>query len=431
MTETILSITALSTQGEGIGRVEGKAVFVPFTLPGEKWVVETAQRRKQFDRALPIRKVGDCDSAARKRTKPRCPYFGACGGCQLQHLLYAKQLPLKQQWIEETFRRVGHLDVNAGAPVPSNEWEYRNKLALPLLERDGKVIYAFHQIFSPSRYVSIDDCLIAHPDIRALMQPLLSALNRAKPVLTTYSNRRNRGSRVILRVIDGWRIAHFFDVRIPQYNLDDFVNILINQEQVLDELILPGERKQTIRFQSDKHVRSQSGISYNSFLQVNDQIRTRLYDCILSLPFTRRQAVLDGYCGVGILTRRLGETFTMTHGVENNLNAAEDARRLVQQNGLDNRVNIFSDSLEQFLQKTSHKYDVVILNPPRSGLSKEVTSQILERKPQELVMISCHPAALARDTSAFIQEGYRIETLQPFDMFPQTYHLETVLYIRR
>ena len=140
--------------------------------------------------------------------------------------------------------------------------------------------------------------------------------------------------------------------------------------------------------------------------------------------------MLDGYCGVGLLTRRLANHFRQVVGVEADSAAASDARREVSREGLENRVRIFRQTMERFLRASRERFDAVILNPPRSGLSKEVRSRIGSLQPPELVMISCHPAALARDTVFFVENGYRVVALQPFDMFPQTYHLETVVYLQ-
>ncbi|MGC9328201.1 MAG: class I SAM-dependent RNA methyltransferase, partial [Candidatus Hinthialibacter sp.] len=205
MKEIVLVISTLSTQGEGIARVEGKAVFVPFTLPGEVWRVRIADRKKNYDRAFPIEMIERREDSP-KRIMPACPHFGYCGGCQLQHMPYEDQLKWKRVWLQETFRRVGHIQIEPNPVAPSSMWEYRNKITLSLRVVQGKIVFAFHHVQQPHRPVAVDDCPIAHPWIRQSMPLVIQALNQSRPRLRQPERRRSQGSRVQFRAA-GERIS--------------------------------------------------------------------------------------------------------------------------------------------------------------------------------------------------------------------------------
>ncbi|RJP23785.1 MAG: class I SAM-dependent RNA methyltransferase [Candidatus Omnitrophota bacterium] len=419
------TITALTTQGEGIARHEGKAVFIPYTLPGEEWEAQIIETHKNFNRAFPIRLVSCTENPSSKRIEPRCPHYGRCGGCQLQHVAYDDQLELKRSWLQETFKRIAHLDVDVRPLIYADAWEYRNKMTIPLIEIDGKVRYAFHHAYSPADFVAIKDCLIARREIRDLLSPVCDALHRISLGLMLHSVKNAHGSGISFRIANERKTVQLYNMKISPANRRLLKEILLGT--VLDALIFPdfGESKETNH--SSASTRSESDI----FLQVNDSVCALLYDYVENLPFLGNESLLDGYCGVGLLTRKLARRFERVHGVESNRLSAQNAEIGVQNNELGEKVTIYQQTMEHYLRDRKEIYQTVILNPPRSGLSKQVRSRIPSLKANDIVMISCHPAALARDAAAFVDEGYQIESLQPFDMFPQTHHLETVIHLRK
>ncbi len=419
MNSSLYKIDTLSTQGEGIARKEGKAVFIPYTLPGETWEARIIEEHKKYDRALPICQISISQPQFIERIEPRCPYFGQCGGCQLQHIDYIDQVSLKQNWLKETFRRIGHLDVNVEPIMTSEPWEYRNKVTIPLIERDGKTVLAFHRAYFPADYIQIEDCVISQPPLRKLIEKLSSVLQKMQLKLIPYS-KRGLGSRVMLRVIDDRKVVQFFDTEINSTNANILQELI--DEKYADEVISSSGQS----WQQDEKPLSDSEV----FLQVNDPVREELYNHVLNLPFQSYQRLLDGYCGVGILTQRVAEKFEEAVGVESNPHAAAYAESRLKKVDSGKQIQIISQTVERYLQTVQIPFDTVILNPPRSGLSKEARTRIAKMKPRDLVIISCHPAALARDTSVFVDHGYTINDIQPFDMFPQTYHLETTVHLR-
>ncbi len=427
MNQIDLTIDALSTQAEGIGRVDGKAVFVPFTLPDESWRVKIIDQKKNYDRALPLEALGDSLHTHEARVAPECPYYGACGGCQLQHVSYEQQLEWKRQWLVETFRRVGRIEVVCGAIVPSPPWQYRNKLTLPLRRIDGKVALYYHHIYQPHKHIAVEDCALAHEKIRAALKPLAETLDECQAVLPPPNREGKRQACAVFRMIDGALHVELRDMRVPKALLSNLVFRLITAETSIDALHYHPEPNHPSKvFTRDQALRVNVK---DVFRQVNPHVQTKLYDYVSQLPFQSKRTLLDGYCGVGELTRKLAERFGSVVGVELNRDAVETAR---EQSGEEaGNVQYLPQSLEAFVKRNASGYEAMVLNPPRDGLSKPVRKALAQFGSSDVVMISCHPAALARDVKVFLDAGYFVHSLQAFDMFPQTYHLEAVIHLQK
>lgn len=431
------TITALSTRGEGIARIGGKAVFVPFTLPGEIWEVAIIEQKKHYDRALPILQIhrDEPPSGANsiQRSDPPCRYFGTCGGCQLQHIPYDDQLRLKRDWLDETFRRVGHLEVRSNPVIASPSWEYRNKMTFNVVSHDGKIVFAFHRIYQPGIWVPIDDCYIAHPDIRRCIPLLLDRLNEYKPRLSRANKNTISTSKVVFRIEKEAVQITFNDI---QFAPQDFERISQHLKSLFSNIPTVEKTHPTRHRFNPRNIKQILGewvddnVDQIAFQQINDTVRTLLYDYVASIPYREFSRCLDGYCGAADLTCLLSRRFKKIIGVESNSNAITQAKTNVFQQNLSSRVQLFHQTLERFLEREKPGYDAFVLDPPRSGVSPVVRRHIQRLKPADLVMISCHPAALARDAASLISHGYRIRSIQPFDMFPQTYHLETVVHFQ-
>ncbi len=237
--------------------------------------------------------------------------------------------------------------------------------------------------------------------------------------------------RAVLRVMNSAVRIIFEDLLFTEESLEYLHEKFIDDGRV-DELLLfvqgPNrsiEQMQLVRdgFEPELHV--------NSFMQINDEIREKLYEFVLSLPIENNEKIVDGYCGIGELTCRLAERFQTVIGVESHPNSAQDALEIISRKQLQNKVVIHKRNLEAFLFTERGPFKNILLNPPRAGLSSEARRATLQHSPTDLVIISCHPAALARDVSFFVENGYCIETIQAFDMFPQTYHYEAVSHLKK
>lgn len=413
-----ITIETLSTQGEGIARVEGKAVFVPFALPGETWRVKIVQRKKNYDRARPIKRHGDPHP---QRITPICPVFMRCGGCQLQHIDYEEQLRFKRHWLEETFRRIAQLDVTVAPVVPSPPLAYRNKVSLPIVIQGGSLTFAYHEYDAPSRFVPIEDCPIASDPIRLALPRIAKTLNDsgAEPLPP---HRDGPIARAMIRTVENRVQLRIVGMRLALERLSTLANALLGPDSPIDVFVW--------RFEPGRGERSFTRVgatlpegAIDAFAQVNNQIREELYAYVSELDYNRGDALLDGYCGSGILTRALAKRFQRVVGVE----VSEEAVRIAREAALE-RVEFVCQTMERFLERNRDDFGAVVLNPPRAGLSPEVRADVCRLGASDVVVISCHPAALARDARALIDSGYVLATLQPFDMFPQTHHLETVAH---
>ena len=423
-----IQITTLSTQGEGIGKLDGKVFFVPFTLPGEEWEINITEERKSYNRALPVKCLSANERQEVLRDEPLCPYFGSCGGCQLQHIPYENQLLLKQQWLVETFKRLAQMDIPVNPVSPSSSWGYRNKVTIPVIPKEKGVALAYHKVYAPGEFETIQDCLIAHPMIRKFIPIVTRALCSVKPKLKPHDG--ETGARVMFRMIGEDCSVTLLDMEIKPEKVPSLIDRLFEPGCTIEELNLTEEGSMDqLTITRDREEEQTAGSA--SFLQINDGVRDDLYNYVMQLPFRQTGSVLDGYCGVGILTLSLLQRFKKITGVEADESSAEDALKNVEIAAAQNRVSIYHETIEEFLTRNKEQYDTLILNPPRSGMSKEARAAILKTRPSDVVMISCHPAAMVRDMKVFLDAGFRLESVQPFDMFPQTYHVECVALIER
>lgn len=403
--KTPITITALSTNAEGIARLDGKVIFTPFTLPGETWNIEIVETKKNYSRGFPLSLAGKETSIPIERIEAPCPYYMQCGGCQLQHTGYPQQLELKGQWLQETFQRVGHLDVDVNPVISASEWEYRNKAVLSVIKNNDRIELAFHAANQPNRFISVQDCMICDPLIREAIPVFQDGLNHINIKTLPYKNPNLPGSKLTLRVMDGKLTYSIDQVRVKH---DEKVKLNTYLQEKIQDLDV-------------------NRVAAGTFSQVNNKIREKLYDWVCTLPFDQKERLLDGYCGTGELTYQLSKRFRHTDGVEINQQSVASAKPVYGNNTL----NFYAQPLESYLTSVQHHYDVIVLNPPRAGLSQPVRDMMVQQKPADIVMISCHPAALARDSAQLKQAGYELSTIQPFDMFPQTYHLETVVHYKK
>lgn len=444
-----IHVDSLSTQGEGIGRTTadqtptpgqkkggGQVVFVPRALPGEAWVVEIHERHKNFMRGKGVERQS---SAAPDRREPPCPHYETCGGCQLQHLAYSDQLRLKREWLRETFRRVGHLDVDVPETIAGDEFGYRNRMAFDLGVEDGCIRTQMHDPWNVGEKAAVEECPLLEPELNERLVRLRDALNTIVEKNTKTIVRGHRRSRLrVRRIGEGfYGLIENFSLRndqkkrfIEAFSEAGFDGIyeVTARKPPAQPRVRPYMESQEPLFQDEGAIVTLSPLA---FLQVNGIVAEKLYAYQAALPVTEAPAVLDLYAGTGILARRLERRFrtvigvdrdTVTDRILNEDDAIPEGLTLVQAE--------VEPALPAFLERLG--CDVpVFLNPPRTGLSERVLQILCRSRPVDLVITSCHPAALARDAAALCEAGYEVASVQPFDLFPQTYHLEAVLHLRR
>jgi 23S rRNA (uracil1939-C5)-methyltransferase len=392
----ILEIEKLVYGGDGLARLDGQVVLVPLVLPGEHVDVITDRVKTGLLRGA----VSQIQIASAQRVEPRCEYFGACGGCQYQHADYAFQLEQKRAILLENLQRLGGLKYEGEVPIISGEpWAYRNRIQLHF--ESGRC--GFHRPGS-NDLEPIEHCPISSPLLSEAIQQISQAGRQPEwprflKSLELFSNEEE----VQLNILDSTRpvAARFFEWA---------------------KTFLPFAQG-ALDYQAAGY---KFRISRGSFFQVNRFLIEALVSEVLG-DATGEQAV-DLYSGVGLFSLPLARRFKAVQAVERGGPAVRDLEHNTAQAGVTNILSVRA-SAEEFLRRMNTAPDLVIVDPPRSGLGKETTAELLRVKPKQLTIVSCDPSTLARDLKQLLT-AFEIERMTLVDLFPQTYHLETVVHLR-
>ncbi|MEK7439526.1 MAG: class I SAM-dependent RNA methyltransferase [Chloroflexota bacterium] len=394
-----LTLTTMSNGADAIGRHEGKAIFVPFAIPGETVRVEIVEDKPTFARAKLIEVIAPSPD----RVTPVCKHFGVCGGCQWQHISYEAQLKWKKQVvIDQLFRIGGITSPNVLDTIPSpSPLHYRNHVQFSQTE-DGKLGF-----MSSAGVVPISECHIAHPDIMALFNQLdIEKLDVDRIGVRVTSDE----AMIVFESESG---------EPPDVEIDLDVSVAaVNKRGEALTMIGSDHLVQTILGRDFR-------ISAASFFQVNTaQAETLIEVAITALGVSDGDTVLDLYCGAGLFTAFIAEKAARVIGVESYESAVGDAE--VNLNEFNN-VELFESPAEMAIDHlVKESVQRVILDPPRAGCDKRVLDALIKIAPQRIVYVSCDAATLARDAKRLIGAGYKLESATPLDMFPQTHHIEII-----
>jgi 23S rRNA (uracil1939-C5)-methyltransferase len=437
-----LTIERLGIYGEGIGYWHGFTVFVDGPLPGEVIMACMTEVKKNFGRA----KVIYTDNLSLARATPPCPLFGRCGGCQIMHLNYEEQLKMKQQMVIDAFERIGKFVNPPVSPcIPSpNPLEYRNKIQVPVRAGpNGEIRMGFYARSSHD-LIDVEHCYIHCPlgeEVYKKIQELIKGSD-----LTAYDWNTLQGElrHVIIKsaVHTGQVLVVFITHECEHSKLENIAKELMqacpsvkgvvqNINTAPKNAVFGPEFRQIAGVPQiiEELCSLKFKISASSFFQVNPAQAEQLYDhAIESCGLTGKERVLDAFCGVGTLSLISSKKAKEVIGIEVVPEAIEDAKENARLNNIEN-VNFICDTAESKINNIGD-IDVVILNPPRKGCEPELIATLCQKHPKTIVYISCDPATLARDTALLCSQGYEIKTIQPFDMFPQTAHVETVVKLQ-
>lgn len=401
-----LQLDSMAHGGEALGRHEGKVIFVPYAIPGEVVRACVVEERKQWARAVVMGLV----EASPQRVEPPCPSFGTCGGCQWQHINYQAQLAFKRQVVVDQLQRLGHIAESPVRPAVGmvEPWFYRNHVQLGISTLGGLGFQAARS----HRVVPIARCLIAHP----LLGELFPAFDRIPPDVRRVSLRAgiHTGERLCILETEG--------TEVPALRADLLGSCVL----------LTGDGREVPLHGEGAYHETLDGkcfrVSASSFFQVNTrQTETLLRAARGYLAPQQNDTLLDVYCGVGTLGLSLLEEVGRVIGVEEHPAAIADAQANAAAVGADaSRVSFMQGRAEALLPGLREKVSKVLVDPPRQGCLPQVIEALLRLRPQRLVYVSCDPATLARDAAALTRGGYRLVEVRPVDMFPQTYHVETV-----
>ncbi len=454
--EAVVEAERLGTQGEGVAKCGDLTLFVPYLLKGERARVKILKVKGNTAYA----KAVEILTPAEERVRPKCPVFYRCGGCQLQHLRYREQLKFKEGLVRDTLNKLAGIETDISPCVRSEkDYGYRNKLQMPV-GGDGEKIQIGFFAERSHRIVETEDCPL-HP---AWARSLISALKNfmEKCGLDGYDEEKGGGHvrHIVVRELKNHFIVtlvttvrelkgidyfcHLLDGIFPEYSL--FLNVNDRATNVVfgEEFIL---------IKGPKEVEcSEGGIAFaagpNTFVQVNDSVRTKLYERICSL-IEEGETVVDCYAGGGLLTAMLAKKCRYAYGIEVVEEASRCADELIARNGLGDRMQNLCGKVEDRLAEIPNLGEAtIVLDPPRTGVARSVLREIMQSGAKKIIMISCNAATLARDlgiltgTLAENESGelvrtknghtmYQIDLVEPYDMFPQTRHVETLVLLSR
>jgi 23S rRNA (uracil1939-C5)-methyltransferase len=432
-----ITIEKLIYGGEGLAHHDGATVFVPLVLPAERVAVEAVEQKKKFVRG----RVQRILQAAPERVEARCVHFGVCGGCDYQHIAYDAQLKFKSEILRETLRRIGKI-VWAGELTAhgSPAWGYRNRaqwkvrplaisgddVTAPETGGDGGARLGIGYFRANSTALcAVEDCSIISPLLLKTLLSLRAALAAGS---------LPRGLREIEAFVDAadarlLLTATFagFPSRAAEH-AETF-------RRVLPEIA-------SLLFYDPSHDRMElygpgfveyaaGGISYRvghfSFFQVNRFLVEELAREVVERE-EGGQLALDLFAGVGLFSMPLARKFARVLAVESNPAAARDLETNMRGQGA---IEVRSAEVEQFLKRNKERPELVVLDPPRAGMTPESVERLGRLRPERITYVSCEPPTLARDLALFVKAGYECAEVHLFDLFSQTFHMETVVRLRR
>jgi 23S rRNA (uracil1939-C5)-methyltransferase len=405
MPETMeLQLTAMAHGGLALGRHGRRVVFVPYAIPGERVRVELAEEHTRWATARLLEVI----EPSPQRVEPPCPYFGQgkCGGCQWQHIAYEAQAEYKREVVIDQLARVGGLhDVPVEETIGAAEpWSYRNHVQFSVTPEGhlGFLRADSHDI------IPVQECLIIDP----LLDDLWAALDMAWPQLYRLSLRCGSATGDLMAI----------------FELDHYEDFDIEVDFPVSCVLLLADGEVVVLMGNSYLVEHVAGCDYcvsaGSFFQVNTAGAEALVALVRDyLASGGDETLLDLYCGVGLFGLSLAGRVGRVIGVEQDPSTVADFRHNAA--GLE-QVEMVEGAVETVLPGLEGPVDLVVLDPPRAGAGKLVVDGIARLSPRRVAYVSCDPATLARDARHLVDAGYELEKVQPVDVFPQTYHIESV-----
>ena len=387
--ELELTIESLTNEGSGVARHDGWVVFVPFALPGERIRARVFRNHKNYSDADLV----DVIEASPDRVDPSCPLFGKCGGCQYQHLSYATQLAWKQRQVGELLQRMAKLDAPVQPVIPSPiQMGYRSKITPHFHKpKDGTVAeIGFLRVGTRNSLIDVPSCPIAMPQLNDQL-----TIERAE--ITGGKRHYKNGATLLLRASED--------------------KVLTQPSEIAREKV----HNITFEFQA------------GDFFQNNPFILPAFVDHVVAeAKASGATHLVDAYCGSGLFGLSAAASFQSVIGIEISETSVEKAKRNAESNGITNASFIAASAEHLFKDLVLPAQEtVVIVDPPRAGCGEDFLRQLFQFGPKAVVYVSCNPPTQMRDLVLFQEAGYGLDLVQPFDLFPQTRHLECVMTLSR
>ncbi|WP_042454893.1 23S rRNA (uracil(1939)-C(5))-methyltransferase RlmD [Neobacillus dielmonensis] len=437
-----LTIKRLGINGEGVGYFKRQVVFVPGALPGEEVVVEATKINPKFAEA----KIKKIRKNSPFRVQPPCPFYEQCGGCQLQHLKYDQQLKEKRDIIIQALERhtkfnVGKLEIRETIGM-ENPWGYRNKSSFQVGQKDGKVLAGLYGMNS-HQLIDIDHCAVQHSQTTEAVNAVKSVLDELNIPIYNEKTRKGIVRTIVTRVgVESGELQVVLITatkELPKKDLliDRIQEKLPNVKSIVQNI--NGEKtslifgKETVKLAGEEFIQESLGdlqfeLSARTFFQLNPVQTVKLYNEVKAAAgLTGKEKVVDAYCGVGTIGLWLADQAAEVRGMDIIPESIEDAKKNAKRHGITNTKYVPGKAEEVLPKwvKKGWKPDVIVVDPPRTGLDRQLIQTILQVKPEKLIYVSCNPSTLAKDIQT-LSTKYDIKAIQPVDMFPHTAHVESI-----
>lgn len=440
-----LDITGYTAEGMGVARLEGRVVFVPCTIRGERWKVRLEKVNKNVAWGRGVELI----APSPERVEPDCPLFGRCGGCQFRHMTYAEELRAKRQRIADALERVGHIVDLDLPPVLGAEdpLRYRNKVQFPVSQGKRGLSVGYYRGRSHD-VLDAPDCPLQPETVTRLRAAFKSWMEEyALPaydegtgrglVRHLYVRTNSRGESLVCVVANGDKLPHSGELAEALRRAESGLAGLVLSTNTRDTNVILGEQYTTLWGQDwleEELCNLDFRLSVPSFFQINRAQTEVLYGIAQDFAgLTGAETVLDLYCGIGTISLSLARRARRVIGAEIVPQAIEDAKENARRNGIGNAEFFCGDAgaVAQKLGDEGVRPQVICVDPPRKGLAPQVPAILAGMSPERLVYVSCDPATLARDVDRFAQLGYRAVRAQGVDLFPRTAHVETACLLVR
>jgi len=438
-----VTFTDLTHDAMGVCKIDGYPVFVKDALKGEKALIKVVKTNKNFGfgRLIEIKDVSPF------RKQPICDHFNECGGCNMMHMNYEMQLGFKKHRVKETLRKLGHIETDVDDTVGmNNPFYYRNKAIIPFGRDNGKIVAGMYKPRSHD-IVDVRRCHVwpkVFSDITRFLKRFLDSLDYSIYDETSHSGvfrgimlRRSKDNEQLslTLIVNGNKVP--YKDSIVETVLERFPcvkSIVANFNKEKTNVML-GRKSKVLHGEDaiyDTLLGNEYRISHKSFYQVNPLQTEALYEKAIEVAdLDENDTVMDAFSGIGTIALSLARNVKRVIGLESVGAAVEDARENAVRNGIDNaefHVGKVEDIIGRF---KNENVDVLFVDPPRKGCKRDFLDAVLDMDIDKIVYVSCNVSTLARDLNILVGDGYIIKSVTPFDMFPQTSHIESVTLLEK
>lgn len=447
-----LEISTLAFGGKGLGKIDGKAVFVDLAVPGDKVRASVTKIKSNYLEA----KLVEILVPSAKRVAVKCPYFGVCGGCQFQHLPYEDQLEIKKQHVVDSFERIGEM---SNPPVleilgSADHYYYRNKMEFSF-GYDEEMNFALGMHLPGRRYDILDlkECHLQSAESAKIVNTVREwALNSGlKPyrfqteegeLKALYIRESKRTNERIVNLVTAEKVPENFEalleklsaamgeIEVSSFYWSQVISRRGMPRQTVEHLVC-GKKTITEKMILANGDELSFDIHPQAFFQVNTLQAEILYNEVVKLATENPcELVFDLFCGTGTIGLFLAKHCGQVVGVELNKDAVESAILNARRNNIFN-IDFFAGDVAKVLSDLKHKPSLIVVDPPRAGLTAKMIKQVSDFGTNKVIYVSCNPATMARDCLLLREFGFKVKKIQPVDMFPQTFHIENVALLER